>query len=136
MQHSHRAAARDAQAPHTNSGTSRNDGAMEGAPSPLVTAEALQSFTERLVERYAPQKVILFGSLARGAGRWDSDADLMVVMPFEGSHLHKIREIRKTCQATFPLDLLLWRPEEAAARYQQGDPFLKEAFEHGQVLHG
>mgnify|MGYP006276618823 FL=1 len=109
---------------------------MTGATTPLVTAEALQAFTTRLVEHFAPQKVILFGSLARGEGRWDSDADLMVLMPFEGSHLHKIREIRKTCQATFPLDLLLWRPEEAAARYQQGDPFLREAMDHGQVLHG
>jgi len=60
----------------------------------------------------------------------------MVVMPFEGSHLHKIREIRKTCQATFPLDLLLWRPEEAAVRHQQGDPFLREALDHGQLLYG
>ena len=109
---------------------------MTGTPSPLVTAEALQAFTSRLVQHFAPQKVILFGSLARGEGQWDSDADLMVVMPFEGSHLHKIREIRKTCQATFPLDLLLWCPEEAAVRYQQGDPFLREALDHGQLLYG
>jgi predicted nucleotidyltransferase len=109
---------------------------MTGAKPALVTAEALQAFTTRLVEHFAPNKVILFGSLARGEGRWDSDADLMVLMSFEGSHLHKIREIRKTCQAKFPLDLLLWRPEEAAARYQQGDPFLREALDHGKVLHG
>ena len=39
---------------------------MTTTPSPLVTREALQAFTQRLVERYAPEKVILFGSLARG----------------------------------------------------------------------
>ncbi|MCH9715133.1 MAG: hypothetical protein K0U63_11420 [Cyanobacteria bacterium] len=47
-----------------------------------------------------------------------------------------IREIRKICKAGFPLDLLLWRPEEAADRYQQGDPFLREAIDRGQILHG
>ena len=109
---------------------------MSSSPSPLVTREALQAFTEKLVACFSPQKVILFGSIARGDARWDSDADVMVVMPFEGRHLTKIKEIRKTCQANFPLDLLLWRPEEAEARYQQGDPFLQEAFDRGQVLHG
>ncbi|MBW0166314.1 MAG: nucleotidyltransferase domain-containing protein [Vulcanococcus sp.] len=109
---------------------------MITTPAPLVSAEALEAFTQRLVENFAPEKVILFGSLARGEGRWDSDADMVVVMPFEGRHLNKIKEIRKTCKPRFPLDLLLWRPEEAAERYKQGDPFLKEAFDHGQVLHG
>jgi predicted nucleotidyltransferase len=103
---------------------------------PLVTREALQAFTQRLVEQFAPEKVILFGSLARGEGRWDSDADILVVMPFEGRHFEKICQIRHTCQAGFPLDLLLWRPEEATERYQQGDPFLREAFDHGECLYG
>lgn len=37
---------------------------MTGTPSPLVTAEALQALTSRLVQHFTPQKVILFGSLA------------------------------------------------------------------------
>ncbi len=80
---------------------------MLATPQPLVTMEALQAFTDRLVAHFSPEKVSLFGSLARGEARWDSDADL-----------------------------LLWRPEEAFDRYQQGDPFLREAFERGQILHG
>jgi hypothetical protein len=39
--------------------------AMTTTPTPLVTREALLAFTQRLVECYAPDKVILFGSLAR-----------------------------------------------------------------------
>ena len=35
---------------------------MTTTPTPLVTREALLAFTQRLVERYAPEKVILFGS--------------------------------------------------------------------------
>ena len=45
---------------------------MAATPPPLVTREALRSFTQRLVEHFAPQKVILFGSQARGEARWDS----------------------------------------------------------------
>lgn len=108
----------------------------ERHPAPLVTPEALESFTQRLVDHFAPHKVILFGSLAHGDSRWDSDADILVVMPFEGRHLQQIRQIRQICRAGFPLDLLVWRPDEAAERYRQGDPFLKDAFDRGKVLHG
>ena len=48
---------------------------------------ALSAFIQRRVEHFAPEQIILFGSLARGEARWDSDAD-------------------------FPLDLHLRRPEE------------------------
>ena len=45
---------------------------MTTTPTPLVTREALLAFTQQLVEHYAPERVILFGSLARGEARWDS----------------------------------------------------------------
>ena len=57
---------------------------MTANTAPLVTREALQAFTQRLVKHFAPEQVILFGSQARGEARWNSDADILVVMPFEG----------------------------------------------------
>ena len=104
--------------------------------TPLVTREALAAFTQRLVEHFAPEQIILFGSQARGEARWDSDADILVVMPFEGRHLAKICEMRRLCPAEFPLDLLVRRPEEMEVRYQGGDPVVREALDHGEVLHG
>jgi predicted nucleotidyltransferase len=105
-------------------------------PAPLVTREALRAFTAQLVELFAPEKVILFGSMARGEARWDSDADILVVMPYEGRPLAKIREIRKACRPGFPLDLLIWRPEDLEPRYRWGDPIIREALDHGELLHG
>lgn len=61
-----------------------------------------------------------YGSLARGEARCNSDADVLVVMPFEGRHLAKIREMRRLCQVRFPLDLLVRRPEEVEVRYRAG----------------
>jgi len=37
--------------------------------------------TERIVRRFHPVRVILFGSHARGDARPDSDVDLLVVLP-------------------------------------------------------
>jgi len=50
----------------------------------------LQAFTRQLVERFAPEQIILFGSQARGEGRWDSDADILVVRQFQGRHFPSI----------------------------------------------
>lgn len=93
---------------------------MTTTPTPLVTHEALRAFTRQLVECYAPKKVILFESLARGEGRWDSDADNLVVMSFEGRHLAKIREMRRLCPV----------------RYRGGDAVVREALDQGEAVHG
>jgi predicted nucleotidyltransferase len=110
--------------------------ALNATPAPLVTREALEAFTQRLVERFAPEQIILFGSLARGEARWDSDADILVVMPFEGSSFERRLEMLEVGNPSFPVDLLLCRPEAAKLRYGWGDPFIREAFDHGEVLHG
>ena len=103
-------------APQADSATSKSRhwpaDAMTANTAPLVTREALQAFTQRLVKNFAPKQVILFGSQARGEARWDSDADILVVMPFEG------------------------RPQDTTPRYRWGDPFIREALNHGVMLYG
>ena len=44
-------------------------------------AEWIERMTERIVKNFDPQKVILFGSQARGDASEGSDIDLLVVMP-------------------------------------------------------
>lgn len=41
--------------------------------------ETAQAITDQLVAEFAPQRVVWFGSRANGAGRADSDFDLLVV---------------------------------------------------------
>ena len=46
---------------------------------------AIAEMVRRIVERFDPEKIILFGSHARGDATPDSDVDLLVVMPVQGS---------------------------------------------------
>ena len=104
--------------------------------SRVVTRVGIETFTQRLVDQFAPEKVILFGSQARGAARLDSDADILVVMPYEGRAFAKCREIGRICKPDFRVDLLLWRPEDIEPRYRWGDPIIREALDNGDVLYG
>jgi len=47
----------------------------------LARDPALAEIVHRLVEAYQPERVYLFGSVARGEAGPDSDYDLMVIVP-------------------------------------------------------
>ena len=45
----------------------------------MVTQEQIEEVKNRLVANYQPNKIILFGSYARGDANEDSDLDIIVV---------------------------------------------------------
>lgn len=50
----------------------------------MVAENVLNEVTQRLVERFAPMRIILFGSQARSTADEHSDVDLLVVCPVAG----------------------------------------------------
>ena len=53
----------------------------------------IAEMVRRIVAQSDPEKIILFGSCARGDATPDSDVDLLVVMPVAGSRRGKAVEI-------------------------------------------
>ncbi|MGQ9779728.1 MAG: nucleotidyltransferase domain-containing protein [Bacillota bacterium] len=51
----------------------------------MVDQDIVKKMTQRIVERFAPPKIIAFGSWARGETGPDSDIDFLVIMPYTGS---------------------------------------------------
>ena len=49
--------------------------------TPTASDAALSEVVRRLVEAYRPERIYLFGSVARGDAGPDSDYDIMVVVP-------------------------------------------------------
>ncbi len=47
----------------------------------MVSEEVLKEVTRRLVEGFHPDKIILFGSQARGTADERSDVDILVICP-------------------------------------------------------
>ena len=52
----------------------------------MTRAEAIAEITRRLVEYYHPERIYLFGSVARGDESPDSDLDFCVVLPDDAPH--------------------------------------------------
>lgn len=95
----------------------------------------IKKFANKVVTRFNPEKIILFGSHAAEDPSTDSDVDLLVIMNFEGRPYQKAFEIRKKIKRSFPLDLLVRRPDDIANRLSQGDFFLKDIIQKGKILY-
>ncbi len=101
----------------------------------MVTQQAILDLAERIGRRFAPQRVILFGSHAYGTPRDESDVDLLIVMPFDGTAGEASMAIWRQTRPGFPVDLLVRRPEEVARQYREWDPLVREALDKGKVLY-
>lgn len=112
-------------------------GSMLSIKPPEVTDELLEEITRNIVERFHPEKVILFGSHAWGNPERDSDVDLFVVMESDLSPAKRAARISLECRPRFlPVDFLVRTPAEVEKRLTMGDPFVRRIIEEGKVLYG
>ena len=67
----------------------------------------------RIVERFDPERIILFGSAGRGEAGPDSDVDLLVVMSIQGSRREKAVQIGVALNdIPVPKDIFVTTPED------------------------
>lgn len=100
------------------------------------TKAKIEEMVRRIVERFHPEKIILFGSHARGAAGPDSDVDLLVVMPVSGSKREKQLEIRLTLEEfRVPKDVIVTTPEDLAWRQEIPGTIERPAVREGKVLY-
>lgn len=101
----------------------------------MVDMKDIQALADRIAEQFQPERIILFGSYARGDPTPDSDVDLLVVLPFKGKNFHKSLEIINRVVPLFAVDILARRPDDTRHRYDLGDPLIREALDKGKVLY-
>ena len=103
---------------------------------PAVTPGLLDQVVQRIVARFHPHRIVLFGSYAYGEPTLDSDVDLLVVMDSDQSMFPRIREVSEVAEVPFlPMDMIVRTPEEMAERVAMGDPFMLEVLTRGVVLY-
>ena len=96
----------------------------------------IQEMTSRIVAQFHPDQIILFGSHARGDAHPDSDVDLLVVMPVDGSKREKMIEIGVALHdIPLPKDIIVSTPEEFAWRKEIIGTIERPAVREGEVLY-
>lgn len=101
----------------------------------MIPMTEILDLANRIVRDFQPERVILFGSYANGNPTPDSDVDLLVILPFEGKSFWKSLEIANRVNPSFPADVIARQPDDTTRRYEQGDPLIREALNHGKILY-
>jgi len=97
----------------------------------------IESITKQLIEKYEPEKIILFGSAARRQYGDPNDLDFLIIkedVPFYG--IDRMRELDELIDRNVAADLLVYRPDEFDDRVRLGDPFILAILKEGRVLYG
>lgn len=90
----------------------------------------------RIVRRFDPERIILFGSHARGDVTPDSDVDLLIVLPFSGSNEEKTVEIRLALKGIrIPKDIVVTTPEDFLWRKEIPGTIERPAAQEGKLLY-
>lgn len=98
----------------------------------------IRRLCDEIARAFNPEKIILFGSQAYGKPTLESDIDLLVVMPYEGSSFRQAGEILKRVIpqiGVLPLDLVVRTTEQVNERLAIGDQFMREILERGKVIY-
>jgi uncharacterized protein len=102
---------------------------------PMISLSQIEAFSQQIVEKFQPERIILFGSYAYGQPTEDSDVDLLVILPFEEMPVQMAIAIRRQVQSPFPLDLMARTTEQIQQRLEMGDFFIQDIMEKGRVLY-
>jgi len=96
----------------------------------------IDEMVARIVERFDPDRIILFGSAARSGATPDSDVDLLVVMPVQGSKREKAVEIGVVVNdIPLPKDIFVTTPEEFERRKEIVGTIERPAGREGRLVY-
>lgn len=80
------------------------------------------------------EKIILFGSYAKGTQTNASDIDLAVIQKTKLTYHQRLKSFRMNLRNTIPVDLFVFTPEEFEEA-KNTNPLIKEIDKQGEILY-
>jgi predicted nucleotidyltransferase len=97
---------------------------------------SLREIVKRIVEVAQPQRIILFGSAARGDMGRDSDFDLLIIKDGPIHRRHLAQQIRRRLTGVgHAVDLVVATPEDIARYGQSAYLIYRSALTEGKALY-
>lgn len=98
--------------------------------------ELLRTITTRISEAIHPEKIILFGSWARGERSPQSDIDLLIIQESDLSRPQRYAQVRRLFWGMgVPMDILVYTPAEFDRFQSVPGSFTYTVAREGKVLY-
>ena len=100
--------------------------------------KVLAVVVRRLVRKYHPEKIILFGSYAEGGARSDSDLDILIVKNTRKRARDRRIEVKKILDTPVefpPVDAIVMTSGEVRQRLELMDGFVRTIIARGRVIY-
>ncbi len=97
--------------------------------------QELSDWVPRIVAEMRPERVILFGSAARGEAGEASDIDLTVIAETELSFFDRIGRVLRLYRGDREINVLVYTPDEWQQMLAEGRRFIKRIADEGRVLY-
>jgi predicted nucleotidyltransferase len=88
------------------------------------------------LKKYEPEKIILFGSGARGEMDEYSDIDLVVIKETKKSFVERLVEVVDFLSKDAPhADIFVYTPTEFEVMKEEENPFMEQVLKDGKVVY-
>ncbi len=102
----------------------------------IMDRKQLAEIAARIVEKFNPKRVVVFGSHARGEARGDSDLDLFVEMETKQRPPERAIEVNAVFGLrSWPLDVVVYTPAEVEQLRKVRGTLLSIIEAEGEVLY-
>jgi uncharacterized protein len=102
----------------------------------MVQQHQIEMVAARLAEAAGAERVILFGSHARGEAQDTSDVDLMIVAKSDLPRFKRSRALYSLlCPYPFPMDMVVYTPEELERGRQSPLSFVSTVLQEGKTVY-
>jgi len=102
----------------------------------MLTEDEINKLIEKIVQRIRPDKIIVFGSYAKGTATYKSDLDLFVVKDTQLPMKNRNEEIRPiVSNLLVSVDVHVYTPEEVEEYGSEEYSFVHSILKTGKVLY-
>ena len=102
----------------------------------MTTTDTIAEAVDRIVRRFDPERVVLFGSRARGDHQPDSDIDLLVILSVCDNKREASIAMRSELRGLLiPIDVIVTTPDEIARKGHLVGTVLRPALREGKVVY-
>jgi len=109
---------------------------MPGGGPEMVKQSIIDEIIRRIVEVAQPDRIILFGSAARGQMGSDSDLDFLVVKRGVAHRRHLAEQIYLSLFGiSVPVDVVVVTPEDIQALRDKVGTIIRPAIEEGRLVY-